>query len=402
MDFFHGPTIPASFASFLSPVEPVAMQCPQCQTAIEVDDAASTPASCPDCGAALSAAPAHARSRWPVLAVFVVLLTVAVVSALIAVVAARQRTAAKHDFLLASDAMDQSLTTIFTNGKLKESESVRRDLLQPYLAYYEKFVQIHAGDDAYLAEAATAQFHVGALRAKLGIKPAAAALGEGFTILKRLKETSVDPQSYPSVQESALKLVPPPDWIGYKFGKSFSPIELLGIMGTLGSGTMMFEELTKEHPEAINLRSDLAGLHRTTAVIMTSVGAMVKATGGGGSPVSPEQLRQQSLDAWLKSRNLLETLIKDQPTNADFKNRLVEALVGAAKAQQGTGARDEAIANYTRALELREQLATVTPPDEAQKKEMASIQRDLERLKAAPVAVKAAPAEAPAAPPAGK
>jgi predicted Zn-dependent protease len=152
-------------------------------------------------------------------------------------------------------------------------------------------------------------------------------------------------------------------------------------------GITTFDQLAKEHPQVTSFRSDLAGLRRTSAILFSNI----------AYATSQASFRRQSLTAWLQARDVLETLVRDQPANVDFKSRLVEALLAAAKMQKADGARDEAIANYTRAVELRQQLAAAAPENETFQKDLAIVQRDLEKLKAAPVAAKSSPAVAPAA-----
>jgi len=60
---------------------------------------------------------------------------------------------------------------------------------------------------------------------------------------------------------------------------------------------------------------------------------------------------------------------------------------------QRSKSRDEAIANYARAVELREQLVAAEPKDESLKKDLDSLKADLEKLKSSRPVAKAAPAD---------
>lgn len=365
------------------------MQCPQCQTPIDTDAA---PSQCPQCGASIASAAGTSVARGskghPLL--IVALVAIAVGVTLAGLYMFQQRTLAEenlaraqHDAAQATAAVDEYTAALLTNSKLKETESVRKELLRPILAYYEKFVQAHANDEDHLREVTAAQFHVAALQAKLGSKQATSSLNQGFGYLNQLRRSKVDPQTFPSLQESALKLVAPTDWIGIKLGtSSISQADGAGLLLMYTTGTATLNALAEKNPKIITFRSDQAGWHRTMASLMALAGQ-----------------RNLCLNTWLLARDVLETLVKDQPDNVDFQNRLVEALVAAGKLQRAEGARDDAIANYTRAVEIRQQLAAAAPDDAALQKDLATVQRDLEKLQAAaPAAAKAAPAaDTPAA-----
>jgi membrane protein involved in colicin uptake len=112
--------------------------------------------------------------------------------------------------------------------------------------------------------------------------------------------------------------------------------------------------------------------------------------------------RKQSLESWLKARDVLETLVRDQPANKDYQVRLAESLVNAARSQRTDKENEKAAANLKRAIEVREQLVAANPDDKALKQDLTTAQRDLERLEATPTASKEAPAAQSAAPPAEK
>ncbi len=334
-----------------------------------------------------SQTPSRRGSRVVLFSLLAALATIAVGSTVVALRTRENLTRSQQDFSQAMDAVDRYSAALLTNGKLKEKESVRRELLQPVLEYYQGFVQTHSGDDKALRAVTSAQLHLAAVQAKMGSKTSVATLSQGVALLNRLAETPADPQTFPSVQESALKLVTPTDWSGLKAGAtSLSQQEILTRYFTFSATGSSMTALSKKYPQVVSFRSDLAGLHRTMAMLSSSAAALT----------SMPTFRQQSLASWLQSRDVLETLVRDQSANVDFKTRLVEALVSAAKIQKGDGARDAAIANDTRAVELRQQLAAAAPADEALQKDLATLQNELEKLKAAPVAAKASPAATPA------
>ncbi len=367
------------------------MQCPYCQTVIEADDNEATPTKCPECGASL--APPSRGSRLVTLVV-VALLTMAIVAGLVAVRADRLSKQAEEnlaksqkDFALANQMIDRSLVNLMADSRVKDSVKLREQLLKPYLDYYQAFIGAHTGDERYLGEISTAHFHIAALQAKLRAKGAIASLGQGVSFLNQLKNSGADPTTLPSVQESAFQFTAPGDWNPVRDANAQA--EVMGMLMTFGAANSTIDSLVAEYPQVPSFRNDQAGLGRTVGTLTTLMSAVAPAD-------MREQLRGQGQAAWLKTRNALESLAKEQPNNVDYKTRLIEALVALGKAQRSKS-RDEAIANYTRAVELREQLAAGAPTDEALKKELESLKGDLERMKASRPAAKAAPAEKAAA-----
>jgi tetratricopeptide (TPR) repeat protein len=358
------------------------MQCPYCQTDLEANDNEATATKCPECGASL--APPSRGSRLVTLIV-VALLTVAIVAGLVAVRADRLRKQAEEnlaksqkDFALASQMIDRSLLSVMADSRVKDSVKLREQLLKPYLDYYQAFDAAHAADNSYLGELATAHFHIAALQAKLRSKAAIGSLGQGFSFLNRLKNSGADATTFPSVQESALRLVAPGDWNTAR-GDNMQ-MEAAALIVTFGAANSTIDSLVAQYPQVATFRSDQAGLSRTVATIT------------GAFAVAMPAMRDQSLAAWIKARNALESLVKEQPDNSDFKTRLVEALVALGKMQRSKS-RDEAIANYARAVELREQLVAAEPKDESLKKDLDSLKADLEKLKSSRPVAKAAPAD---------
>ncbi len=153
----------------------------------------------------------------------------------------------------------------------------------------------------------------------------------------------------------------------------------MSLFMTVLSGTSTFEALAKQYPQATTFRDDLAALHRIAALFMDFQNQTPQATSA---------LRMTS--------EVLESLVRDRPDNADYKTRLAEALVALGKLQKRAGNPDKAIANYERAIVLREELAAAAPDDKTIEQDLKSAKRDLERLKTAP-AKPAAPATAEAA-----
>jgi alkyl sulfatase BDS1-like metallo-beta-lactamase superfamily hydrolase len=85
----------------------------------------------------------------------------------------------------------------------------------------------------------------------------------------------------------------------------------------------------------------------------------------------------------------LESLVRDEPANADYQNRLVEALVGAANLQRKKDENDKAIANYQRAVEVRQKMVDANPDDKSLADDLAKLKSSLEKIQPAGNADKA-------------
>lgn len=307
--------------------------------------------------------------------------TLAVGSTYVAMRASEERSRAREELAAALRAIDQYTAAVLTNSKLKGAEPARKELLAPSLDYYENFVKTYAKDKSLMPELASAEFHIAALQAKLGTKKSVEAMKEGVSYLRQLKDTSTEPDKYPRLQDCALRLVPPLEWAVLKEG---TPAE-----GEIHQGSLFFTvqgamaaitELNQKYPQAVGFRDDLAALNRITALFM-----------------SARNRRPQALQSLLKSRDMLESLVKDEPANVDFKSRLGECVFATARIQKAEGENDKAVASYERAVDIRQQLADAAPDDQTLKQDLATTKRELERLKAAPPAKKS-PASDTAAP----
>jgi tetratricopeptide (TPR) repeat protein len=380
------------------------MQCPHCQSPIEPTASSGDPTICKSCGATVSAevVPAKAsairQSRswlatilWSTL--FLVLATVSVASTIVAKRSLQERDRVseerdriREDFLQASTALGQCVGAVATSAPLKgaAAEPARKAILEPALACYQKYVQAHNTDKSALAAKAAAYLHMATIQAKLGLKESVPSFSLGLQcILQLSKEPDVDPASFPSVQTSVLKLVTQGDWLG---AKGISPQEMqtlgLGLLMNAGLASTSLEGMARKHPDVVNFRDDVAGLQKAVGSIMALVGR-----------------NDQALTAWLVARDMLETVVRDRPADAEYKTRLAESLIAAAKLQKSAKQLDEAAANYHRAVEIREQLAAASPDDKTLQQDLTIAKRELDKLKPAQASNDAPAANPPTAAP---
>lgn len=307
----------------------------------------------------------------------VALATIAVGSTVVAMRAAEQRDRAKQDFAEASDGFDELVVAAATTVK-----PPRKELLQPAVDYYEKFVQTHAADKKLLPEVASARFHLAALHAKLGSKEGVEAMALGLGDLDEIaKQEAPDLATFPSLQDCALKVATPVEWFMVKDADSqYGTRLVLCLSRAMGT----YSALSRKYPDDVNLRNNHAAILKGWALIQGQL--------PGGRP--------RSLESWLKARDILETLVRDQPAVQDYQVRLVESLANAARIQKTDKVLDQATANMQRAVAVREQMAAAQPDNKTLQQELTTAKRELERMKPAEAPAAAAadkPAEAPPA-----
>jgi hypothetical protein len=285
----------------------------------------------------------------------VVLGTLAVGSTIVAVRAAKERDQVRQDLRLAIHGMDNFVETVVTNSKPKQ------EVLQPALDYYKNFSDAHATDKKMLSELASAKFHLAALQAKLGSKEAADSMFDGVVALDELStDASADPDTFPSLQDSALKLTTPIEWFMVKGADRNYQIQLvMNIHRAKGT----YEKLAKKHPASVPFRDNYSALLKSYALIQSQM----------------PNGKELSLDAWLKARDVLEVLVREQPNHVDYQARLAESLLNSARAQKDKDAA-QAAANLKRAVEVREQMLAAKPDDKQLQQDLNSAKRELERL----------------------
>jgi hypothetical protein len=286
----------------------------------------------------------------------VVLGTLAVGSTIVAVRAAKERDQVRQDLRLVTHGMDTFVESVVANSKPPKQE-----ILQPALDYYKEFSTAHAGDKKMLSEVASAKFHMAALQVKLGSKDVVKTMFDGILALDELAtDASADPNSFPSLQDSALKLTTPIEWFMVKGADRAYQLQLVVALGR-AKGT--YESLSTKHPASVPFRDNYSALLKASALIQSQM----------------PNGKELSLDSWLKARDVLEGLVRDQPNNADYQARLAESLLNAARGQKDKDI-GQAKANFERAVEVREQMLAAKPEDKQLQQDLNSAKRELERL----------------------
>ncbi len=319
----------------------------------------------------------------------VVLAVLAGASTVVALNATKARQKAEEDFARSQATLDALVKEIANHPELKSFKmlKLRDSLLKPALAYYESYVQAHAADQVPPLNAAAAQFRVAGLHAKMGSGKSLPALAAALVLVDKLREAKVDPETYPGMQECAMGIAAPEEWIMLK-GASMKEMQMHApkLVFGLGGAMVQYGQVTRQFPQAIRPRDELAQIYMYSGALQARAGR-----------------RKEGLGQLGQSRKFLEGLVRDQPGNSDFQRRLADVCVLIGDTEKREKNNEAATAAFEKAVEVREALAAANPDDKEMAAQLAAAKKSLDSVKgAAPATVAAAPAEgAPAdAPPA--
>lgn len=313
----------------------------------------------------------------------VALATVSVASTLVALRALKERDHARDDYAGATRVIDQYIMTIANNSKLKGTsmEPLRNDLYQPAFDYFQQYVQAHANDKDAQPQLANAHYHLAGLLAKRGSKDAMGSINNAIGIINAMKMQKADAASYPSLYQCAFRYTLPTEWFTFKgLNRDDMRSILAPMVITMDGAVLTYEELKKAHPEATQFREDIAGIARIKGTLFGFANA-----------------NERAATEWQRAADNLDSLVKEHPSELDYKIRLAEALAAVASRQKSMRKNEEAMANLERVIALREEIVTANPDDANRKSELTTAKRDLERLqKAKPAKPEEPPADAAA------
>jgi tetratricopeptide (TPR) repeat protein len=367
------------------------MQCAKCQTTIELPASGAAPTSCPRCGAPLQAdSPAPAGRPEPAargggtlwIAIFLILIVglaaVSVVSTIYAMRMVEERDRAKEDLAQSSNTIDEIVVAVANSDKLKGATAAeaRQAILQPVADHYAHIIEKYHDDKKMQPAVASAQLHQAAVQAKLGLPECVKSLSGGLGTINTMLKSDFGEESYPSFRDS-VRIAAPTDWIAVK--GSTPTAQGAALYASLGAGVTAYRELNKRFPKSVVFRDDLAELLKSSAMLLGFI-----------------RRNNESLAKWIEARDVLETMVRDEPNNADFQERLTESLVNAARLENSLGQTDKAIADYQRAVEVRQKMAEANPEDKSLEQALTRVQRDLERVETAASKKEAPEGEKPA------
>jgi tetratricopeptide (TPR) repeat protein len=362
------------------------MQCAKCQTTVELPASGAAPTSCPRCGAPLQAdSPAPAGRPEPAarngatlwIAIFLILIVglaaVSVVSTIYAMRMVEERDRAKEDLAQSSNTIDEIVVAVANSDKLKGATAAeaRQAILQPVADHYAHIIEKYHDDKKMQPAVASAQLHQAAVQAKLGLPECVKSLSGGLGTINTMLKSDFGEESYPSFRDS-VRIAAPMDWITVK--GSTPAGQGAALYSNLRAGVTAYRELNKRFPKSVVFRDDLAELLKSSAMLLGFI-----------------RRNNEALTNWVEARDVLETMVRDEPDNADFQERLTESLVNAARLENSSGETDKAIADYQRAVEVRQKMAEANPEDKSLEQALTRVQRDLERVETAAASKKEAP-----------
>jgi tetratricopeptide (TPR) repeat protein len=290
---------------------------------------------------------------------------VAAGSILFAKRAVDERDSAYDDLARSNSVLDQTIAAAAASPRLKgqPAAEAREAILQPAIKHYQDVIAKYSGDEAMLPEVASAQLHLAALQAKTGSAECVTTLQSGASSLNQMIKADFTEESYPGFQAVVLQITEPTDWVAVKTPNL--QMHAVTLYLALQDATSAYRSLAKKFPESVTFRDDLSALLGSLAALIALV---------------PER-GSAALGSWVEASTVLETLVRDEPTNNDYKSRLAQALESAARIQKARDTeKDKAIANLKRAVEVRRQLAEGNPDDKALQQQLARVEKDLAAL----------------------
>jgi hypothetical protein len=374
------------------------MQCAACHHSFDVSDDANVPAVCPECGSQVgqsvavatvepgdvepiafeqaepvaadaaakdAAKPAKAK-RGSSRALTDMLLSLLFVGAIVVAVASTlvaMRTMKQRDELKAqAEQSDLALAKVLdAAGSSGLSTKAREAVFAPAISHYQQSGWELRKNPDNLDQAVLAYQRSAGLQARSGKGGLSSDLQSIAELLVEMKDADYDVARYPSLTQNALKNTTPLQW-GLV---TDTPREIHGLklLTAFNMYLPALKGLAAKHPEAIAFRDDQTALLRISGTLQALL---------------PPR-RSFAVEAWKEARDLLEGLVRDQPGNADYQTRLVEALTALANLQREEK-KDEAIANLKRAVEVREQMSQAKPDDKTLADELTKAKSDLAKL----------------------
>jgi hypothetical protein len=299
----------------------------------------------------------------------VVLAVLAGASTVVALNAMKGRQKAEEDFARSQATLDALVKEIANHPDLKGFKmlKVRDSLLKLALTYYESYVQAHAADEVPPLNAPAAQFRIAGLYAKMGSSKSVPALAAALVMINRLREAKVDPDTYPGMNECAMGIAKPEEWIMLKGAtmkemRDHAPKLVFGLSGAM----VQYNQVNREFPQAIRPRDELAQVYMYAGALQARVGR-----------------REEGLGQLNRSRTYLESLVRDQPGNSEFQTRLADVCVLVGDLEKRKKNNEGAAAAFERAVQLREPLAAASPDDKELAAQLAAAQKSLESVKGA-------------------
>ncbi len=298
---------------------------------------------------------------------FVGAIVIAVMSALVAMWAMKQRDAFKDQAVQGTKAVNAMVDAAANSSRLKgpANAQARQEIFAPAIDYYKAIGDELRKDPESLDRAAEAYQRSAALQAKSGKSALAFDLLSAADLFDKMMKAEYEPSRYPSLKQNALSITTPMEWAMVK--DTPMAAHAFGLMQSFGMTEASLRSLADKHPTSPAFRDDLATILTYSGTLQTAV---------------PDR-HSFAMQAWVEARDLLETLAREQPGNVEYQTRLAQALTSLANLQKQHDQKDDAIANLKRAVEVREQLTQSNPEDKELASELTKVKNDLAKLESA-------------------
>jgi serine/threonine protein kinase/tetratricopeptide (TPR) repeat protein len=180
-------------------------------------------------------------------------------------VAEHERAVARASFQQAQQAVDDYFTTISESELLKKPgmESLRKDLLESAVKYYQTFVAQHADDPALRAELAAAHIRLGRIYHEMGSNQWIEELQHVVEIVEPLVEQGADISGWKGLREGLLFK----DHSSGPNDAKDTPKKMLVVKRIIP----IWEKLARDHPDIPGFACDLASLQMIYAAALNGI-----------------------------------------------------------------------------------------------------------------------------------
>jgi tetratricopeptide (TPR) repeat protein len=232
---------------------------------------------------------------------------------------------------------------------------LRKDLLEAALGYYQEFLAERAGDSQLKVELAAAHFRSGEVCHLIDRNDEAIAhLEQCVRLVEELlgdpKNSAALARQLPGLHQAGRNL----------HGGTRPPSNPEAAHQTLVRAAELWEQLAREHPDAVGFQSDLAGFHVLT-----------------GDLARAFSRRSEARQHYEQAARILEKLVAEHPRVANFRADLAscQEVLGLLARLEGRIAESDAA--LQRSLALREELVAEFPTRPGLRLELAIAYREL-------------------------
>ncbi len=254
--------------------------------------------------------------------------------------AEREHERAEANLVKARAAVDDYLTTVSENTLLRSTlpglQSLRKDLLQSALSYYQGFVRENQEDRALRFELAAATFRVGVITAEIE-SPARGlqSLVDARAMFQALADAD------PSREDYQMEL----GRCGLRIGHVLTNLSKTeDSITAFKQGIAILETIEPHRPADDILRSDLAFGHHYLGLQQVETG------------ISDEGSRHSR-----RALELRQELVDRNPTDLRYRSDLAQSISNLSFAQYQAGRLDDALKNATNAEKIQRSLVTQQP-----------------------------------------